>query len=135
MLNHTCTVGRLTRDPKLAYTKSKNAVATFTLAVDRPGTYGEKKKTDFIDYVIWRKPAESFTKLCQKGTLVSVSGKTTTRTYKDTQTNKTVKVTEIVVDDFDILKGMKPKDKVLSSENDSEDQDLYLYLTDEDVPF
>jgi len=43
-MNKTILIGRLTADPNLRYTQSGNAVANFTLAVDRPYTSqgGEK---------------------------------------------------------------------------------------------
>lgn len=35
MINNIVLVGRLTKDPELSYTPSNQAVATFTLAVNR----------------------------------------------------------------------------------------------------
>ena len=35
-MNSVVLIGRLTRDPELRYTPDQSAVATFTLAVDRP---------------------------------------------------------------------------------------------------
>lgn len=42
-------IGRLTRDPEVRYTTgdSQMAVATFTLAIDRPVRSGQERKTDF----------------------------------------------------------------------------------------
>ena len=61
MLNSTCLVGRLTKDPELRYTPSNQAVATFSLAVNRnfKGQNGERE-ADFINCVIWRQPCESW---------------------------------------------------------------------------
>lgn len=36
MLNNIILIGRLTKDPELRYTPNGAAVATFTLAVERP---------------------------------------------------------------------------------------------------
>ena len=35
-MNSVVLIGRLTRDPELRYTTSQMAVATFSLAIDRP---------------------------------------------------------------------------------------------------
>jgi hypothetical protein len=54
-------IGRLTKDPELRYTPANGvAVATFTLAVDRPfaNQQGERE-ADFIPVVVWRKQAEN----------------------------------------------------------------------------
>ena len=59
MINNVVLVGRLTRDAELRYTQSNIAVATFTLAVNRPfkNEAGERE-ADFINCVIWRQSAE-----------------------------------------------------------------------------
>lgn len=60
MLNSTVLVGRLTKDPELRYTQNNQAVATFTLAVNRnfKNQNGERE-ADFINCVIWRQQAEN----------------------------------------------------------------------------
>ncbi|MDG9062643.1 single-stranded DNA-binding protein, partial [Streptococcus pneumoniae] len=60
MINNVVLVGRLTRDAELRYTQSNIAVATFTLAVNRPfkNEVGERE-ADFINCVIWRQSAEN----------------------------------------------------------------------------
>ena len=52
MLNRVVLVGRLTKDPELRYTPSGAAVATFTLAVNRPFTnQSGNREADFINCV------------------------------------------------------------------------------------
>ena len=47
-MNSVELIGRLTRDPEVRYTSGSNmAVATFTIAIDRPTKAGEDKQTDF----------------------------------------------------------------------------------------
>ncbi len=60
MLNRVVLIGRLTRDPELRYTPNGIAVASFTLAVNRPwlNQQGERE-ADFIPIVVWRKQAET----------------------------------------------------------------------------
>ncbi|HAQ1466880.1 TPA: single-stranded DNA-binding protein, partial [Enterococcus faecium] len=68
MINNVTLVGRLTKDPDLRYTASGTAVATFTLAVNRNFTnQNGNREADFINCVIWRKPAETMATLAKKG--------------------------------------------------------------------
>ena len=47
-MNSVVLIGRLTRDPEIRYiSESQMAVATFTVAIDRPVRSGQEKKTDF----------------------------------------------------------------------------------------
>ncbi len=63
LINNVVLVGRLTKDPDLRYTSSGTAVATFTLAVNRNFTnQSGNREADFINCVIWRKPAETMAK-------------------------------------------------------------------------
>jgi|SRR5699024_10554227 len=103
MMNRAVLVGRLTRDPDLRYTPSGVAVANFTLAVNRPFTNQQgERDADFINCVVWRRPAENLANYMKKGNLVGVDGRIQTRTYED-QDGKTVYVTEIVADSVQFL--------------------------------
>ncbi|HCR4860899.1 TPA: single-stranded DNA-binding protein, partial [Enterococcus faecium] len=76
MINNVTLVGRLTKDPDLRYTASGTAVATFTLAVNRNFTnQNGNREADFINCVIWRKPAETMATLAKKGILIGVVGR------------------------------------------------------------
>jgi len=44
-VNSVVLIGRLTRDPELRYTTSQMAVATFSLAIDRPVRAGKERET------------------------------------------------------------------------------------------
>ena len=103
MLNKAILIGRLTADPNLRYTQSGNAVANFTLAVDRPFTnQGGEKETDFIDIVTWRKLAEMVANNLEKGRLVAVEGRLQIRSYDD-QNGVRRKAAEIVADQVKFL--------------------------------
>lgn len=67
MLNRVVLVGRLTRDPDLRYTPTGVPVATFTLACNRPFTNQKgEREADFINCVVWRKPAENVANYLKK---------------------------------------------------------------------
>ena len=96
-------IGRLVKDPELKYTSTGNAIATFTIAVNRSFKNAEGKyEADFIRCQIWRKPAEVFATYTQKGSQVGITGRIQTGSYTDKDGGK-VFTTEIVVDSCDFL--------------------------------
>ncbi|AND78661.1 single-stranded DNA-binding protein [Streptococcus pantholopis] len=103
MINNVVLVGRMTRDAELRYTPSNQAVATFTLAVNRnfKNQAGERE-ADFINIVIWRQAAENLANWAKKGTLLGITGRIQTRNYENQQGQR-VYVTEVVADNFQIL--------------------------------
>lgn len=104
MINNVVLVGRLTRDVELRYTPSNQAVATFTLAVNRNfknQSTGERK-ADFINCVIWNKQAENLANWTKKGHLIAITGRIQTRSY-DNQQGQRVYVTEVVAESFQVL--------------------------------
>lgn len=103
MINNVVLVGRLTKDPDLRYTASGTAVATFTLAVNRNfKSQSGDREADFINCVLWRKPAETLANYARKGTLLGVTGRIQTRNYENQQGQR-VYVTEVVADNFQLL--------------------------------
>ncbi|HDI3618666.1 TPA: single-stranded DNA-binding protein [Listeria monocytogenes] len=103
MMNRVVLVGRLTKDPDLRYTPAGVAVATFTLAVNRPFKNGQgEQEADFIQCVVWRKPAENAANYLKKGSLAGVDGRVQTRNYEGND-GKRVYVTEIVAESVQFL--------------------------------
>src|SRR5690625_2375679 len=103
MLNRVVIVGRLTRDPDLRYTPNGVAVANFTVAANRPFTNQQgNREADFINCVVWRKPAENLANYMKKGNLIGVDGRLQSRSYEG-QDGKTVYVTEVVADSVQFL--------------------------------
>lgn len=103
MINNVVLVGRMTRDAELRYTPQNQAVATFTLAVNRnfKNQSGERE-ADFINVVIWRQQAENLANWAKKGALIGITGRIQTRNYENQQGQR-VYVTEVVADSFQLL--------------------------------
>ena len=103
MINNVVLVGRMTRDAELRYTPSNQAVATFTLAVNRnfKNQNGERE-ADFINIVIWRQQAENLANWAKKGALIGITGRIQTRSYENQQGQR-VYVTEVVAENFQML--------------------------------
>jgi len=116
LINNTTLVGRLTRDPELRYTGNGIAVVSFSLAVERNYTNAQgERETDFINCVAWRGLAETLANFSVKGSLIGVTGSIQTRNYQSNE-GRTVYVTEVVVDNFQML---EPKSVTDSRRNQS----------------
>lgn len=117
MINNSVFVGRLTADPDLKYTASGDAVTSFRLAVNRNFKNGQGEyEADFINCVIWRKPAETLANYARKGTLLGVVGRIQTRSY-DNQQGQKVYVTEIVVENFQLLESRSQNEQRATGDN------------------
>ncbi|MEW6183261.1 MAG: single-stranded DNA-binding protein [Bacillota bacterium] len=142
MLNRIILIGRLVRDPELRYTPGGAAVASFTIAVDRPflGKQGEKQ-TDFIDIVVWQKQAEICHRNLTKGRLVAVEGRLQVRSYADSQGVRR-KAAEVVADAVRFLdrprEGERPPDTEPRGKTDDDYQEPFgqaVDFSEDDVPF
>ncbi|WP_080843631.1 single-stranded DNA-binding protein [Cytobacillus gottheilii] len=103
MMNRVVLVGRLTKDPDLRYTPNGVPVATFTLAVNRTFTNQQgEREADFINCVIWRKPAENVANFLKKGSLAGVDGRIQTRNFEG-QDGKRVYITEVQAESVQFL--------------------------------
>jgi single-strand DNA-binding protein len=120
-MNHIILIGRLTREPELRYTPNGVAVANFDLAVPRPG---EKKETDFIRIIAWKKTAELCANYLKKGRQVAVEGRLQIRSY-ETQDGQKRRVAEVVTNRIEFL------DRAKEDKPEREDDGINL----DDMPF
>jgi single-strand DNA-binding protein len=143
MLNNVVLVGRMTRDAELRYTPQNQAVATFTLAVNRnfKNANGERE-ADFINCVIWRQQAENLANWAKKGVLIGITGRIQTRSYENQQGQR-VYVTEIIADNFQLLESRnQSQDKAQTNSNevpdfsrDNNSSGNPMDISDDDLPF
>lgn len=143
MMNRVVIVGRLTKDPELKYTPSGVAVSTFTLAVNRSFSNQQgERETDFINVVVWRKPAENVANFLKKGSLAGVDGRIQTRNYEG-QDGKRVYMTEVVAESVQFLDSKskeekqqeKPAQKYTADPGDPFANKGSIEINDEDLPF
>ena len=131
MINRVILFGRMTRDPQLRRTPQGDAVASFTLAVNRNYTTKEgQQQADFINCIVWKKQAENVDKYCSKGSLVGVEGRIQTRSYENNQGQK-VYVVEVVCDSVQFLETKKNDNERNSFDNESNSFDI----NDDDIAF
>ena len=138
-MNSVVLIGRLTRDPEVRYTAgTQMAVATFTVAIDRPVRAGAEKQTDFPRVTVFGKQAENCERFLAKGRLVGVQGRIQTGSY----TNKdgaTVYTTDVVADRVEFLewgeraeRGSAPRQSGMGGFDAAPEG---FSAIDEDIPF
>ena len=99
-MNKVILMGRLTRDPEVRYSQgeSANAVARYTLAVDRRFKRDGDATADFINCVSFGRAAVFAEKYLRQGVKIAVTGRIQTGSY----TNKDgvrVYTTDVVVEE------------------------------------
>lgn len=99
-MNKVVLVGRLTKDPEIRYTQGDNpmAIARYTLAVDRRFKREGEPTADFINCVVFGKPAEVAEKYFRKGLRIAISGRITTGSFTNKDGVK-IHTTEVTVED------------------------------------
>jgi single-strand DNA-binding protein len=147
-MNNVVLIGRLTRDPEVRYTSgSQMAVATFTVAIDRPTRPGAEKQTDFPRITVFGKQAETCEKYLAKGRLVAINGRIQTGSYQN-KNGDTVYTTDVVANRVEFLEwGDRPQGGAQSFRQEPahqpapqqsqpvEEMPDSFQAIDEDVPF
>lgn len=110
--------GRLTKDTTLKYTEKGLAVTRGTIAVGNG--FGEKKQTDFFNFLSFGKTGEAIAQFTSKGSNVLLIGKLKNNNYeKDGVKNYTH---EIYVEEVEFLE--KRKEPLEGKTIDIPDSDL-----------
>src|ERR1700724_595001 len=101
--NNVNIVGNLTRDPKLRFTPSGQATASFGVAVNRSWmnrqTQEWEEATSFFDVVCWGQLAENAAESLSRGARVVVTGRLDQRTWETQEGDKRSKI-EIRADEI-----------------------------------
>lgn len=107
MMNQTCIIGRLVRDPELRELEDGKKVSNITVAVQRSykNENGEYE-ADFIDCTLWNGVADRTAEYCKKGDLVGVKGRLQTNTYENEEGEKK-KITEVIAEKLTFLSSNK----------------------------
>lgn len=139
-MNSVHLIGRLTRDPELRFTTSQLAVATFSMAIDRPTKAGKDKETDFPRITVFGRAAENCERYLSKGKMVAVQGRLQTGSY----TNKdgiTVYTTDVISERVEFIDWnndskahQEPATRNEKQTNIDDIPDSFQAI-DEDVPF
>lgn len=97
-MNSINITGRITTKPELKFTgNEKKAVVSFSIAFNR----GDEQ-VDFFNVVAYEKQAENLCKFVDKGDMLAVSGRLTTRSYTNKE-NQQVNVVEIIASNITFI--------------------------------
>ena len=108
-----------------SYTIVADAVTSVTLAVNRNCTSRDgQQRADFINCVVWRKPAENVERYCSKGSLVGVEGRIQTRSYDNSQGQK-VYVVEVICDSVQFLETRAARERAQSQPQMQQNNDNF----------
>lgn len=133
-MNQVILIGRLTRDPELRFTAgSGKAVATFTVAVDRP--FAKEKQADFFRVVVWGKTGENCANYLAKGRLVAVQGRLQNSNY-ETQSGEKRYTTDVIADRVEFLEwGNKNNQGGFDPLSPVDTDGFQAIDDDDDIPF
>ena len=127
-MNVVTIIGRTTKEPEVRHIPdSQLAVASFTVAIDRPKK-GEEKKTDFPRVKAFGKTAELCEKYMFKGQLVAVQGRIQTGSYE--KDGVTVYTTDVIADRVQFLQWPDKQEK-----QDDIPDGFQVLENGEEVPF
>jgi single-strand DNA-binding protein len=104
-LNVVTLTGNLATDVELRDVGEDRQVASFVLAVDRPG----KDEADFVRISAWNKQAELCAQYLGKGRKVGVDGRLRSSSWEDTDGNKRSAI-EVVANRVEFLSPPPGKD-------------------------
>ena len=135
-MNAVNLIGRLTRDPEIRYTSGEQmAVATFTIAIDRPQKKDGQKQADFPRITVFGRQAETVEKYVHKGDKIAVEGRIQTGSYTDKNGNK-VFTTDVVANRVEFLETRKNDQNGAQRVVDANEVDIPQFeQINADVPF
>lgn len=105
-MNKCILMGRLVREVETRYSNDGNAIAKYSLAVDRKG---QNAGTDFINIVAFGKGGEFAEKYFRKGMKVLVTGRIQTGSYTNKDGQK-VNTTDIIADEQEFCESKKSEE-------------------------
>ena len=142
-MNVLVMMGRLTRDPEVRYGASGNAVARFSLAVDRRFKREGQADADFFNCVSFGRQAEFVEKYLHKGVKVVIQGSLQNDNYQNRE-GQTVYRDQIVIDNIEFAESKNAagsnggQTEVSSSNNSVQDDGDFMNISDgvkDDMPF
>jgi len=108
-LNKVTLIGHLGQDPEIRYTKTGQAVASFSVATNeqwKDNDGNQQDRTEWHNIVAWTKLAEICGQWLKKGQQIYLEGRLQNRTWDDNNGVKHYK-TEIVMNDMIMLGGKR----------------------------
>ncbi len=132
-------VGRLTRDPNVAFTQKGQAVCRCDIAVNRrylDATTNEwKDDTVFVPVVVWGAAADRCKDRVKKGTPIQVEGRLTSSEYTDKTTGQTRRSLQVTARRIQILESGAAGGASYEAHAAAKDDVPTSDVMEDDVPF
>lgn len=135
-MNSVALIGNLTRDPEVRYTNDNMAIASFSIAINRPpkkdGTDGG---ADFPRITVFGTQAENVGRYLKRGSKVGVQGRIQTGSYE--KNGQRIYTTDVIAERIDFLgrpvenEQSAPAQPAPFTENNS----AWEKIDDNDIPF
>lgn len=125
-MNKALLIGRIAGDVVLRYSSDDLAIASFTIAADRPPKKDGTKSADFPRVAVFGKQAENCQRFLEKGSRVAVEGRIQTGSYTKQDGTK-VYTTEVVAERVEFI-------DFRGNETQTEKADAFEPVPD-DLPF
>lgn len=101
-MNIVALTGNLTREPEVRYTNNNMAIASFSIAVNRPRKKdGSEGGADFPRITVFGTQAENCERFLHKGSKVGIVGKIQTGSYE--KDGQKIYTTDVVADRVEFL--------------------------------
>lgn len=128
-MNKVMLMGRLTKDPEIQYSKNSNVpYVRGTLAINRK--YNGEDKSDFINFIAFKKIAELMSTYKRKGDKIAITGQLECSSYEGNDGVKKY-YTQIIVDDVEFISNRKASEELISLSQD----ETYELISEQAVPF
>lgn len=148
-MNSVALIGNLTRDPEVRYTSGDMAIATFSIAINRPPKKdGSDGGADFPRITVFGKQAENVERFLKRGSKVGIVGRIQTGSYE--KDGQRIYTTDIVADRVEFL-GRPQEANVAQDQNVVDfqnrqatntvhqpiknDNSAWAAVVDDDIPF
>ena len=136
MYSKTILVGHIGRDAEQKYTAKGTPVVNFSMATNRKWKKdGElQEQTEWHKIVFWGERAEKLCQYLQKGKLILVEGRYTTRKWQDRDGNDRY-TSELVVDNLTLLSQRGGEEGERRQEEESHEPFVRPMEEEDDIPF
>lgn len=132
-MNSVILIGRVAQDIEVRYTAGQMAVATFTVAVDRP-VKDKEKQADFPRVTVFGKLAENCERYTRKGLRIGIQGRLQTGSYKN-KDGCTVYTTDVIAERIEFLEWPAENESAQQADRNQQNPPQGFAAIDEDIPF
>ena len=136
-MNSVALIGNLTRDPEVRYTSGDMAIATFSIAINRPPKKdGSDGGADFPRITVFGKQAENVERFLKRGSKVGIVGRIQTGSYE--KDGQRIYTTDVVADRVEFLG--RPAEQTEPAPHPApqpikNDNSAWAAVNDDDIPF